>query len=40
MEKKILLDCRDVSLGYDGAAIWEGLTFASWAKTAPASPRC
>ena len=27
MEKKILLDCRDVSLGYDGAAIWEGLTF-------------
>ena len=27
MEKKILLDCRDVSLGYEGAAIWEGLTF-------------
>ena len=27
MEKKILLDCRDVSLGYEGTAIWEGLTF-------------
>ena len=27
MEKKILLDCRDVSLGYEGRAIWEGLTF-------------
>ena len=26
-EKKILLDCRDVSLGYEGRAIWEGLTF-------------
>ena len=27
MEKKILLDCREVSLGYEGRAIWEGLTF-------------
>lgn len=26
-EKKVLLDCRDVSLGYEGKAIWEGLTF-------------
>ena len=26
-EKKILLDCRNVSLGYEGRAIWEGLTF-------------
>ena len=26
-EKKILLDCRNVSLGYEGKAIWEGLTF-------------
>lgn len=27
MEKKILIDCREVSLGYDGRAIWEGLSF-------------
>lgn len=27
MEKKILIDCRDVSLGYEGRAIWEGLNF-------------
>ena len=26
-EKKILLDCRDVSLGYEGQALWQGLTF-------------
>ena len=26
-EKKVLLDCRDVSLGYEGKAIWEGLSF-------------
>ena len=26
-EKKILLDCRDVSLGYEGQALWRGLTF-------------
>ena len=27
MEKKTLIDCRDVSLGYEGHAIWEHLTF-------------
>ena len=27
MEKKILIDCRDVSLGYEGHAIWEHLSF-------------
>lgn len=26
-EKKILLDCRDVSLGYEGQALWQRLTF-------------
>ena len=25
--KKIWIDCRNVSLGYEGRAIWEGLTF-------------
>ena len=28
MEKKILLECRDVSLGYEGQPIWEHLDFA------------
>ena len=26
-EKKILLDCRDVTLGYEGRAVWEHLSF-------------
>ncbi len=26
-EKKILLDCRDVTLGYEGKALWEHLNF-------------
>lgn len=26
-DNKVLLDVRDVSLGYDGKAIWQGLTF-------------
>ena len=47
-EKKILQDCRDVSLGYEGQALWQGLTFQVRSgdylcvevRTAPASPRC
>ena len=27
MEKKILLDCRDVTLGYEGRPVWEHLRF-------------
>ena len=26
-EKKILLDCRDVTLGYEGKSVWEHLSF-------------
>ena len=26
-KKEILLDCRDVSLGYEGKPVWEHLTF-------------
>ena len=27
MEKKTLIHCADVSLGYEGRAVWEHLTF-------------
>ena len=27
MDKKVLIDCRDVSLGYEGQALWEHLSF-------------
>jgi zinc transport system ATP-binding protein len=27
MDKKILIDCRDVSLGYEGSPLWEHLSF-------------
>lgn len=27
MERNILMECRDVSLGYEGQPIWEGLNF-------------
>ena len=47
-EPKILIDCRDAALGYEGRPIWEhlssgcagGIIFASWGTTAPASPPC
>ncbi len=49
MDKEILLACRDACLGYEGrrpfGSIWifrcgEETTSASWARTAPANPRC
>ena len=47
MEKKILLDCRDATLGYEGRPVWEHLRFQVHSgdyvcivvKTAAASPR-
>ena len=27
MDKKVLIDCRDVALGYEGQALWEHLSF-------------
>ena len=29
-EKKILLDCRDVTLGYEGKSVWEHLKLLYW----------